>query len=87
MAMTAVSAGALTDAWNTRRPEAVAALYAVLLDPGLAAVVPYDLPRDFADGFKPEFPIAAIQPRACYCPSLDSLIREAAPHLTFRAAP
>ena len=28
MAMTAVSTQALTDAWNTRRPEAVAALFA-----------------------------------------------------------
>ena len=28
MAMSAVSTGALVDAWNTRRPEAVAALFA-----------------------------------------------------------
>ena len=42
MAMTAVSAGALTDAWNTRRPEAVAALYA---PDGIRCVMAHPGPR------------------------------------------
>ena len=42
MAMTAVSAGALTDAWNTRRPEAVAALFA---PDGVRCVMAHPGPR------------------------------------------
>lgn len=42
MAMTAVSAGVLADAWNTRRPEAVAALYA---PDGVRCVMAHPGPR------------------------------------------